>query len=160
MALVDGTPRTRRDEAVIERALALLDARIREPGALLTNVAQVKSFIRILLGQRDAESFWVLYTDAKNRLLSADEMFRGTITRTAVYPREIARRALFHNAAGAILVHNHPSGDPSPSTDDIQLTDAIARVLEYVDVVVLDHLIVAGREVLSFREAGLMSANL
>ena len=98
----------------------------------------------------------MLLLDARNRLIGARELFRGTLTQTAVYPREVVRTALFENAAAVILAHNHPSGQAEPSHADRMLTDALKRALATVDVAVLDHLIELGRSPYSFAEHGLI----
>jgi len=95
-----------------------------------------------------------LFLDAQNRVLSSEELFRGTLTQTSVYPREIVVRALHHNAAGVILAHNHPSGVAEPSQADRWLTDQLKAALGLVDVKVIDHFIVAGSEGFSFCERG------
>ncbi|MNT32948.1 hypothetical protein D3C72_1688540 [compost metagenome] len=85
-------------------------------------------------------------------MIACEELFRGTLTRTAVYPREVARQALVHNAAGVIVAHNHPSGTTSPSQSDVHLTRELARTLELIDVHLLDHFIVAGQEIRSLAD--------
>jgi len=97
-----------------------------------------------------------LYLDAQNRLLTAEELFRGTLTQTSVYPREVVKHALKHNAAALILAHNHPSGVAEPSRADELLTASLKQSLALVDVRVLDHLIVAGNATVSFAERGLV----
>lgn len=156
MAVDNVTARRGREDAVIRKALALLESRLRQPGELLTTSGTVKAFLALHLAQRDAESFWVLFLDTQNRLLSADEMFRGTHRETVVHRREIARRALLHNASGVILAHNHPSGVAEPSANDIDITLNIESDLKKFDVLVLDHVIVAGLKVVSFRESGFL----
>ncbi len=125
-------------------------------GTSLSTPQAVKDYLSLTLGHLEHEVFFVLFLDARNRLLAADEMFRGTLTQTSVYPREIAKRALTHNAAAAILAHNHPSGNPDPSQADRMLTRALKEALALVDVQVLDHIIVAGRQTRSFAEHGLL----
>jgi DNA repair protein RadC len=102
------------------------------------------------------EQFRVLFLDRKNRLLDDEIMGRGTVDRAPVYPREIVRRALVHEATAIILVHNHPSGDPTPSRQDITLTQSIIETAKAIDVVVHDHLIVGREDVASFKMLGLM----
>jgi len=102
------------------------------------------------------EQFRVLFLDRKNRLLADEVMGRGTVDRAPVYPREIVRRALVHEATAIILVHNHPSGDPTPSRQDITLTQSIIETAKAIDVVVHDHLIVGREDVASFKMLGLM----
>ncbi len=97
-----------------------------------------------------------LFLDAQNRVIGVEELFRGTLTQTSVYPREVVKRALHHNAGGVILAHNHPSGVAEPSHADETLTQALRQALALVDIRVLDHFIVAGSAVLSFAERGLL----
>ncbi len=98
----------------------------------------------------------VLFLDAQNRVIASEEMFRGTLTQTSVYPREVVKRALAHNAAAVILAHNHPSGVAEPSRADEFLTRTLRESLALIDVRVLDHFIVAGNGVVSFAERGLL----
>ena len=116
----------------------------------------VKDYLTLSLGNLDHEVFVVLFLDARNRLLGSEEMFRGTLTQTSVYPREVAKRALTYNAAAVILAHNHPSGAPEPSQADRLLTHSLKDALALIDVRVLDHIIVAGRQTSSFAERGLV----
>ena len=102
------------------------------------------------------EVFWVLFADAYNRLITAEAMFRGTLTQTSVYPREVVKRALELNAAAVILGHNHPSGEVKPSSADERLTQQLRAALSLVDVQVLDHVIVSGDRFASMAEMGLM----
>ena len=97
-----------------------------------------------------------LFLDAQNRVIGVEELFRGTLTQTSVYPREVVKRALHHNAGAVILAHNHPSGVAEPSHADETLTQALRQALALVDIRVLDHFIVAGSGVLSFAERGLL----
>lgn len=102
------------------------------------------------------EVFVVMFLDAQNRLIAAEEMFRGTLTQTSVYPREIVKRAIEHNAASVIFAHNHPSGNTTPSRADEQLTYTLKSALQLIDIRVLDHVIVSGNQSLSFAEHGLI----
>jgi len=102
------------------------------------------------------EVFVVLFLDAQNRLIESVEMFRGTLTQTSVYPREIVKEALKRNAGAVILAHNHPSGAAEPSRADEYLTRTLKQALELIDVRVLDHFVVAGSETVSFAERGLL----
>ncbi len=122
----------------------------------LASPAAVREFLALWLRDRGHEVFAGLFLDAQNRLIAAEELFRGTLTQTAVYPREVARRALELNCAALILAHNHPSGVAEPSSADRMLTQALKAALAQLDVPVLDHLIVAGNRCFSFAEAGLM----
>ena len=114
----------------------------------------VKNYLRSRFGLQAYESFVVLFVDVKNRLIDAQEMFRGTLTHTSVYPREVVVAALRRNASGVMLAHNHPSGCAGPSEADLTLTHALAKALALVDVRVLDHFVVAGTQVHSFAEHG------
>lgn len=102
------------------------------------------------------EVFLVLFLDAQQRLIASEEMFRGTLTQTSVYPREVVKAALAQNAASVILSHNHPSGIAEPSRADEYMTQALKSALALVDVKVIDHLVVSGTTVVSFAERGLL----
>ena len=123
---------------------------------VLSSPASVRDFLRLTLAGRDYEVFMVLFLDAQNRVLVAEEMFRGTLTQTSVYPREVVKRSLVHNAAAVIFSHNHPSGLAEPSYADEALTRALKQALALVDVRVLDHFVVAAGGVTSFSERGLI----
>ncbi len=120
------------------------------------NPTVVKHFVALQLGALGHEVFAVLFLDNQHRLLKHEEMFRGTLTHTSVYPREVARRALELNSAAVILAHNHPSGAAEPSRADEFLTQSLKSALQLVDVRVLDHLVVGRGEVVSFAERGLL----
>jgi DNA repair protein RadC len=122
----------------------------------LASPAAVRSYLRLRLQHLGHEVFWAVFLDAQNRVIAAEELFRGTLTQTSVYPREVVKRALAHNAAGIILAHNHPSGVAEPSFQDQALTRSLAESLALVDVKVLDHFIVAPGASLSFAERGLL----
>ena len=122
----------------------------------LTTPGSVRDYLRLVFNGREYESFVVLFLDAQTRLIVAKELFRGTLTQTSVYPREIVKEALQENAAAVILAHNHPSGVATPSSADKTLTSALKQALSLVDVKVLDHFIVAGASSLSFAERGLL----
>jgi DNA repair protein RadC len=110
----------------------------------------------LIFAGQEHESFVVLFLDAQNRLIVSEELFRGTLTQTSVYPREIVKEALRKNAASVIFSHNHPSGVAEPSRADELLTNSLKQALALVDVKVLDHFIVAGAAILSFAERGLL----
>ena len=114
----------------------------------------VRQFLRSQFALQTHESFMVLFLDVKNRLINCEEMFRGTLTHTSVYPREVVKAALRRNAAAVILAHNHPSGVAEPSEADLRLTGALVQALSLVEVRVLDHFVVAGTHVHSFAEQG------
>ncbi len=117
---------------------------------------RVKDYLRLHLAGLQHEVFAVLFLDARHRLLRMEEMFRGTLTQTSVYPREVVKRALAHNAAAVLLAHNHPSGVAEPSPADEYLTQTLRSALALVDVRVLDHLVVGRPGVVSFAERGLL----
>lgn len=116
----------------------------------------VKSYLQLHLARRPHEVFAGLFLDAQNRLIAMEELFRGTLTQTSVYPREVVLKALQHHAAGVVLAHNHPSGTVQPSRADEALTQALKASLALVDVRVLDHVIVAPGQALSMAEKGLL----
>jgi DNA repair protein RadC len=122
----------------------------------LTSPSAVRDFLKLRLGGLPHEVFVVILLDAQNRVLAVDEMFRGTLTQTSVYPREVVKVALRTNAAAVIFAHNHPSGVAEPSRADEALTQSLKQALSLVDVKVLDHFIVAGTSTLSFAERGLL----
>lgn len=142
-------------QAVFEMTRRALKEHLQD-GASLSSPQAVKDYLALSLGPLQHEVFVVLFLDARNRLLAAEEMFRGTLTQTSVYPREVAKRALTFNAAAAILAHNHPSGNPEPSQADRLLTRTLKEALALVDVQVLDHIIIAGRQTRSLAEHGLI----
>jgi DNA repair protein RadC len=127
-----------------------------QQGDALNSPHAVRDFLRLSLNGRQHEVFVAIFLDAQHRVVASEEMFRGTLTQTSVYPREIVKAALRLNAAAVIFAHNHPSGVPEPSQSDRMLTDALKQALSLVDVRVLDHFIVAGTSILSFAEKGLL----
>lgn len=132
-----------------------LDEELRRECTLNTP-GSVRDYLRLFFAGQEHESFVVLFLDAQNRLIVAKELFRGTLTQTSVYPREIVKEALRHNAAALIFSHNHPSGVAEPSRADELLTTSLKQALSLVDVKVLDHFIVAGATTQSFAERGLI----
>lgn len=147
----------RRGDAIILRALAVLNSRLREPGKCLGSPGEVRAFLMLHLAELEHEAFVALFLDAQNKLIECRELFRGTLTQTSVYPREVVKAALSLNAGAVILAHNHPSGLSEPSRADEVLTNALKVALSVVDVKVLDHFVVAGRgSPLSFAERGLL----
>lgn len=125
-------------------------------GEKLCNTNLTQAFLAHYLRLQTKEVFACLFLDQHLRLISFEELFQGTIHEATVYPREIIRRALFHNAANLILAHNHPSGEPKPSLADKELTQSIKQTLAYVDVEVVDHIIIGNPEYFSFAEAKLL----
>ena len=122
----------------------------------LTSPGSVRDYLRLSLASREHEVFVCIWLDAQHRVLEADELFRGTLTQTSVYPREVVKKALRVNAAAVIFAHNHPSGVAQPSQADELLTRNLKEALLLVEVRVLDHFIVAGSQAISFAERGLL----
>ena len=142
-------------DQTIQKALNILSGRIRVADAL-SSPGAVRDYLRLLLTGREHEVFICMFLDAQNRVIACDELFRGTLTQTSVYPREVVKTSLAHNAAAVILCHNHPSGVSEPSSADRQLTRTLTEALALVDVRVLDHFIVSAGDGLSFAERGLL----
>lgn len=143
------------EDLLIQRALQVLETRMMGREALGSPSA-VRDFLRLKLAGSEHEIFACVWTDAQNRVIKYEEVFRGTLTQTSVYPREIVKLALKHNAAGVIFCHPHPSGVAEPSHADEALTRALRQALAMVDVKVLDHFVVAGAGFVSFAERGLL----
>ena len=142
------------DDQIIAQALEILSRRMREPGVPFSDPNAVKDFLKIKMSGYEHEVFSVLYLDVKNRLIAYEEMFRGTLTQTSVYPREVAKGALKHNAVSVIFAHNHPSGVAEPSDADLRLTNQLSAALALLDIRTLDHIVVAGTVAHSFAEHG------
>jgi len=141
--------------AVFELARRALSQRLKEREAFHTPGA-VKQYLQLQLAHKNHEVFAVLFLDHQNRMLAMEELFRGTLSQTSVYPREVVLRALHHQAAAVVLSHNHPSGSVQPSRADEHLTQTLKAALALVDVRVLDHIIVGQGQALSMAEQGLM----
>ena len=141
--------------AVHELAKRALAEEIRRD-TLLNSPAKVRDYLRLRLGPLHQEVFVGLFLDAQNRLIAAEDLFRGTLSQTSVYPREVVKRALALNAAAIVFAHNHPSGVAEPSRADEMLTRALKDALQLLDVRVLDHLVVTQAGVVSFAERGLL----
>ncbi len=144
------------EDAVIVAALAILEARLKVAGCTMTTPDTVRDYLRLQIGALDREVFGVLFLNSQNGLIAFEIMFEGTLTQTSVYPREVVRLALSHNAASVILTHNHPSGNAEPSHADMRLTQSLKEALKLVDVRVLDHMVVGHGLPYSFAENGLM----
>lgn len=141
--------------AVLELARRALAQQLRER-ELFASPQAVRQYLQLHLAARPHEVFAVLFLDSGNRLIAMEEMFRGTLSQTSVYPREVVLRALHHHAAAVVLAHNHPSGSVQPSRADEALTRTLSAALALVDVRVLDHIIVAPGASLSMAEEGLL----
>lgn len=143
-------------QAVLEMSKRALSEGMKERNAFSTPGA-VRDYLKLNLAGLPHEVFYALWLDAQNRLIVGEELFRGSLAQTSVYPREVVKKALWHNAAAVVLAHNHPSGVAEPSSADEHLTRELRQALALVDVRVLDHFIVAGAgQSLSFAERGLL----
>ena len=142
-------------EAALEIARRSLEERMKA-GSALTSPGAVRDYLRLRLGGLPHEVFVCIFLDAQHRTVKTEELFRGTLTQTSVYPREVVKAALAANAAAVIFAHNHPSGAAQPSQADELLTRNLKDALALVDVKVLDHFIVAGNQAISFAERGLL----
>ena len=141
--------------AVAELARRALAERLREREAFAAP-GLVKEYLQLHLAHKAHEVFAVLFLDSQHRLLALEELFRGTLSQTSVYPREVVLRALHHRCAAVVLAHNHPSGSVQPSRADEALTQNLKSALALVDVRVLDHIIVGHGQTLSMAEQGLL----
>ena len=141
--------------AVLELARRALAQQLRER-EVFDSPNAVKHYLQLHLAAKGHEVFAVLFLDSQNRLLAMEELFRGTLTQTSVYPREVVLRALHHHAAAVVLAHNHPSGSVQPSRADEALTQTLKTTLALIDVRVLDHIIVAPGQSLSMADKGLV----
>ena len=155
-ATLDAIAQYPTEDALINAALSVLREKLTRPGALLSSPAAVRDYLRLNLANLEHEVFWCVYLDAQHRVIASREMFRGTLTQTSVYPREVVKAALQANAAAVIFAHNHPSGVAAPSQADEALTRKLQQALALVDVSALDHFVVAGDQTLSFAERGLL----
>lgn len=150
-----GTSKYAQLQAIFEMSRRALNEQMQVKD-ILSSPKQVRDYLCLKLGSLTREVFMVLFLDAQNRIITTEEMFTGTLTQTSVYPREIVKRALHHNAASVIFAHNHPSGVAEQSRADEMITTELKKALALVDVRVLDHFIVAGNATLSFVERGLL----
>ena len=141
--------------AVLELARRALAAELKQK-TLFDTPQAVRDYLQLQLGSRPHEIFAVLFLDSQHRLIGLEEMFRGTLTQTSVYPREVVIRALALNAASVVLAHNHPSGSAQPSRADEMLTQTLKTALALVDVRVLDHFVVTASQAVSMAELGLL----
>lgn len=150
-----GTSKYAQLQAIFEMSRRALNEQMQVKD-ILSSPKQVRDYLCLKLGSLTREVFMVLFLDAQNRIITTEEMFTGTLTQTSVYPREVVKRALHHNAASVIFAHNHPSGVAEQSRADEMITTKLKKALALVDVRVLDHFIVAGNATLSFVERGLL----
>lgn len=142
-------------QAVMEMARRALAEEIKN-GDIMDSPQSVRNYLRLSLGGKPHEIFVGIFLDARHRTIATEELFRGTLTQASVYPREVVKRALFHNAAAIIFAHNHPSGVAEPSQADETLTQSLKQALALVDIRVLDHFVIGSEAVVSFAERGLI----
>lgn len=160
MAVAHSTTPQAREDRAIYRALKILESRAKTERYVITGpTTATHDYLRLALGGEDKEIFAVVFLDSANRVIAIEKMFFGTLSQTAVYPREVVRRALLHNAASVILAHNHPGGVAEPSQADRWLTNRLSEVLALVDIRVLDHFIITAAAVASFYERGLLGTS-
>jgi DNA repair protein RadC len=150
-----GTLRAATGGEIVAAARIALARRLRR-GAALESPRAAHDYLMLRLGAREHEVFCVVWLDNRHRVIECQELFRGTLDGATVHPREVVKEALAHNAAACLLAHNHPSGVAEPSQADELITQRLKEALAMVDIRVLDHLIVAGGEVVSFAERGVL----
>jgi DNA repair protein RadC len=148
--------RQQREDQIIDNALDILYNRIRTPLAKLTTGPDLVDFLKLAIGEEEREVFIVLYLDTNNQIIWVEEAFQGTIRTAAVHPREIVKQALQLNAGAVIFCHNHLSGDVTPSDADRRMTRKLIRALVMFEIVVMDHIIISGKEYFSFERVGLL----
>lgn len=141
-------------QQTIREALTLLECQLREPGTSFTSSNAVRDWLRLQLATLEREALSVLWLDNQHRLIAHDTLFLGTINTITVHPREVVKAGLKHNAAAAVLSHNHPSGEAEPSDADRRITERLKQALDLVDIRLLDHLVVGGMDIISFSERG------
>ena len=144
-----------KDSQVIDAATQAVGRALRR-GQTFDSPAAARRYLPAMLGTREHEVFCLAHLDTRHRLVAFEELFRGTIDGASVYPREVLKSVLAHNSAAVVLVHNHPSGEGEPSSADELITRRLSETLALIDVRVLDHFIVAGDDVISFAERGLL----
>ena len=142
------------ENQLIDEAQHILDRRLFARGPILTSPDTVASYLKLQLAQQEHEVFGVIFLDAQHRVLAFEVLFHGSIDGASVYPRQVVKRSLAHNAAAAIVVHNHPSGCTEPSLADRALTARLKAALDLIEVRVLDHFIVGEGRPLSLAEYG------
>ncbi|MEZ8105226.1 hypothetical protein DS893_05390 [Vibrionales bacterium C3R12] len=142
-------------QAIVEMTQRYLAETLKR-GDALTSPEQTKLYLSSVLRDRQREAFYILFLDNQHRVIRDEVMFEGTIDAASVYPREVVKRALYHNSAALILAHNHPSGVAEPSQADRRITRRLCEAMELVDIRILDHFVVGDGEVVSFAERGWM----
>lgn len=145
----------KREDGIIAQALQILAAR-HAPGACLTNPTDTVDYLTVLYGDYEHEIFGCIFLDNRNRVIAYEALFAGTVDGASVYPREVVKAALRHNAAAIMFYHNHPSGNTEPSSADIAITERLKKALALVDVRTLDHIVIGASGCLCFSERGLL----
>ncbi|MFL1480853.1 RadC family protein [Pseudomonas grimontii] len=148
------TALTVNEEQLVHQALRVLEQRLFQRGPRLQDPQNVRHYLRLALAAEKNEVFAVLFLDNQHRVLAFEPLFQGTVDSATVYPRGVVQRALAHNSAAVIFVHNHPSGSTQPSHNDIVLTQELKKLLNLIQVRVLDHFIIGEGEPYSFAESG------
>ena len=143
------------ESQILVWAESILEARFKRSN-YITSPSHTREYLNVTLADKEREVFCMIYLDSQHGIIDFEILFHGTIDAASVYPREVVKSALKHNAAAIILAHNHPSGSPEPSRADRQITDQIVTALKTVDINVIDHLIVGGTQSISFAELGLL----
>lgn len=141
------------DDAVIEQAMAILDKRVRR-GPVLTDQKTLGNYLKLQLQGHEREHFAAVFLNAKHHLLAYEVLFTGTLDGAEVHPREVVKQALRHNASAVVIAHNHPSGDPTPSTADRSMTTRLRDALRMVDIRLLDHFVISQGEPFSMASKG------
>lgn len=144
-----------KEDGIIAQALDILSGRMYS-GEKLTSSSATRDYLKLRLGQLEHEVFGMMLLTNQHQVIAINEIFRGTIDGAGVYPREVVKECLSHNAAAVIFYHNHPSGEPEPSQADIAITNKLKKALDTIEVRTLDHLVVTGNDVTSFAERGLI----
>lgn len=144
------------NDELIALALKILESRAKYNVQSLSSPQEVKDYLRLKIGGEEREYFYAVWLDAQNRVIEFEQVSAGTLTQAQVYPREIIKSALKHNAAAVFLAHNHPSGYAEPSRADENITSQLKKTLSLIDVKLLDHFVISNHEVVSFAERGLL----
>lgn len=145
-----------REDKAIYNAMRIVERRLRKPGDAMQSPENAVRLFSLSLATEEREHFEVAFLDTKNRLISKERLFSGTIDGTSVHPRVVAQRALANNCAAIMMAHNHPSGDPTPSSADRLMTRQIKEALALFEIRVLDHIIVGGTQIVSMAQAGMI----
>ena len=154
MPIIRLLPETYSENDILASAANILEEKFTQTPTF-SSAAETKSFLQFKMAALEHETFCIMHLNSQHHLIEFEELFRGTINAAAVYPREVVKSVLAHNASAVILVHNHPSGVPEPSESDKTLTRGLKAALALIDVPVLDHIVV-GKECVSFAERGLL----